>query len=451
MALATQDNRQTPPHDQEAEQSVLGAVLIDPSSISMASEHLNPKHFYYKENRLIFENMLELFQANEPIDILTLSSQLKKRKAFKDIGGRNYLSQLLEVVPTSANIEQYAKVVKDSAIKRELISLGSNLVRQAFKEEGSTKELLNLAERDVFALSQESVRRQFIPVRDLLTSSYEQLEKIMKSKGEMRGLPTGFGHLDNKLAGLNPSNLIIIAARPGIGKTTFALNIASHLCLEEKKTVGFFSLEMSKEELVDRLLVMEAKIDSWKLKTGKLNDEEMTKLTQAYGRLADANLFIDYTPALSITEMRTKARKLQIEKKLDMIIMDYIQLADPGRRTDSRVQEVSYISQGLKNIARELQLPVIALSQLSRAVEQRGEKRPQLADLRDSGAIEQDADIVMFLYRVEEDDELLPEGKRTIKCSLAKHRSGPTGDFDFIFKANELKFYEIEAREEGLV
>jgi len=436
MALATQDNRQTPPHDQEAEQSVLGAVLIDPSSISMASEHLNPKHFYYKENRLIFENMLELFQANEPIDILTLSSQLKKRKAFKDIGGRNYLSQLLEVVPTSANIEQYAKVVKDSAIKRELISLGSNLVRQAFKEEGSTKELLNLAERDVFALSQESVRRQFIPVRDLLTSSYEQLEKIMKSKGEMRGLPTGFGHLDNKLAGLNPSNLIIIAARPGIGKTTFALNIASHLCLEEKKTVGFFSLEMSKEELVDRLLVMEAKIDSWKLKTGKLNDEEMTKLTQAYGRLADANLFIDDTPALSITEMRTKARKLQIEKKLDMIIMDYIQLADPGRRTDSRVQEV---------------LPVIALSQLSRAVEQRGEKRPQLADLRDSGAIEQDADIVMFLYRVEEDDELLPEGKRTIKCSLAKHRSGPTGDFDFIFKANELKFYEIEAREEGLV
>jgi len=442
------ESNQTPPHDKEAEQSVLGAVLIDPSSISMASQNLNPKHFYFKENRLIYEAMLELFQNNEPIDILTLASQLKKRKAYKEVGGKNYLSLLLDVVPTSANIEQYAKVVKDSAVKRSLISLGSDLVRQAFKEEGAVVDLLNMAERDVFALSQESIRRQFIPVKDLLTSSYEQLEKIMKSGIKMRGLPTGFSRLDNILAGLNPSNLVILAARPGIGKTTFALNMASHLCLAEKKTVGFFSLEMSKEELVDRLLVMEAKIDSWKLKTGKLNDEEMTKLTQAYGRLADANLFIDDTPALSITEMRTKARKLQIEKKLDLIIMDYIQLADPGRRTDSRVQEVSYISQGLKNIARELQLPVIALSQLSRAVEQRGEKKPQLADLRDSGAIEQDADIVMFLYRAEEDEDLLPEGKRTLKCSIAKHRTGPTGEFDFIFKANELKFYELESREQ---
>ena len=442
------DNKQTPPHDQEAEQSVLGAILIDPTSVSMASQTLNPKHFYYRENQLIFEAMLSLFQDNEPIDILTLANQLKKQKAFKDIGGKAYLSQLVEIVPTSANIEQYAKVVKDSAVKRSLISLGSDLVRQAFKEEGGVNDLLNIAERDIFALSQESIRRQFIPVKDLLTASYEQLEKIMKSGVGMRGLPTGFAHLDNKLAGLNPSNLVIIAARPGIGKTTFALNIANYLCLEEKKTVGFFSLEMSKEELVDRMLVMEAQIDSWKLKTGKLNDDEMTRLTQAYGRLADANLFIDDTPALSITEMRTKARKLQIEKKLDLIIMDYIQLADPGRKTDSRVQEVSYISQGLKNIARELQVPVIAISQLSRAVEQRGGKKPQLADLRDSGAIEQDADIVMFLYRVEEDEELLPEGKRTLKCLIAKHRSGPTGEFDFIFKANELRFYELEHREE---
>ena len=427
---------------------MLGAVLIDPSSVSIASQTLSPKHFYYRENQLIFEAMLSLFQANEPIDILTLANELKKQKAYKDIGGKSYLSQLVEIVPTSANIEQYAKVVKDSAVKRSLISLGSDLVRQAFKEEGGVADLLNIAERDIFALSQESIRRQFIPVKDLLTASYEQLEKIMKSGVGMRGLPTGFSHLDNKLAGLNPSNLVIIAARPGIGKTTFALNIANYLCLEEKKTVGFFSLEMSKEELVDRMLVMEARIDSWKLKTGKLNDDEMTRLTQAYGRLADANLFIDDTPALSITEMRTKARKLQIEKKLDLIVMDYIQLADPGRKTDSRVQEVSYISQGLKNIARELQVPVIALSQLSRAVEQRGEKKPQLADLRDSGAIEQDADIVMFLYRAEEDDDLLPEGKRTLKCLIAKHRSGPTGEFDFIFKANELKFYELEHREE---
>jgi replicative DNA helicase len=340
------DNKQTPPHNSEAEQSVLGAILIDPESISLASQILHSKHFYFRENQLIFEAMLSLFQNNEPIDILTLSAQLKKQKTFKEIGGKTYLSQLLDIVPTSANIEQYAKVVKDAAVKRNLISLGSDLVRQAFKDEGNVSELLNFAERDIFALSQESIRRQFIPVKDLLTVSYEQLERIMKSGVGMRGIPTGFPRMDNKLAGLNPSNLVIIAARPGIGKTTFALNIASYLCLEEKKTVGFFSLEMSKEELVDRMLVMEARIDSWKLKTGKLSDEEMTRLTQAYGRLADANLFIDDTPALSITEMRTKARKLQIEKKLDLIIMDYIQLADPGRKTDSRVQEVSYISQG---------------------------------------------------------------------------------------------------------
>lgn len=442
------DNKQIPPHNSEAEQSVLGAVLIDPASISIISESLYPVHFYYKENQLVYEAMLVMFTQNEPIDILTLSNELKKQKAFKDVGGKAYLSQLLESVPTSANIEQYAKVVKDSAVKRSLITLGSELVRQAFNDEGSLTDMLNLAERDIFALSQQSIRRNFIPVKDLLTTSYEQLEKIMKSGIGMRGLPTGFSRMDNKLAGINPSNLVILAARPGIGKTTFALNIANYLCLEEKKTVGFFSLEMSKEELVDRLLVMEAHIDSWKLKTGKLTDDEMTRLTQAYGRLSDANLFIDDTPALSITEMRTKARKLQIEKKLDLIIMDYIQLADAGRRSDSRVQEVSYISQGLKNIARELQVPVIALSQLSRAVEQRGEKKPQLADLRDSGAIEQDADIVMFLYRTEDDDDLLPEGKRTLKCLLAKHRSGPTGEFDFVFKANELKFYELEHREE---
>jgi len=441
-------NQQTPPHHQEAEQSVLGAILIDPSSISILSESLRPAHFYYKENQIIFEGMLSLFQNNEPIDILTLINELKKQKKHKDMGGKTYLSELLEIVPTSANIEHYAKVVRDAAVRRSLISLGSDLVRKGFDDEGRIEELLNLAERDIFSLSQQSIRRNFIPVKDVLSTSYEQLEEIMKTGVGMRGLPTGYRRLDNKLAGLNASNLIILAARPGIGKTTFALNIASHLCLEEKKTIGFFSLEMSKEELVDRLLVMEAHIDSWKLKTGKLDEDEMTRLTQAYGRLADANLFIDDTPGLSITEMRTKARKLQIEKKLDMIVMDYIQLADPGRRSDSRVQEVSYISQGLKNLARELQIPVIALSQLSRQVEQRGERKPQLSDLRDSGAIEQDADIVMFIYRVEEDEDLLPDGKRTIKLSIAKHRSGPTGEFDFVFKANELKFYELEAREE---
>lgn len=438
-----------PPHNQEAEQSVLGAVLIDPSSISIISEILKSRHFYFRENQLIYDGMLSLYRENQPIDILTLANELKKQKTLKDTGGKAYFSQLVDGVPTSANIEHYAKVVREAALKRQVISVGSELVRSSFNDDGDVNEMLAKAETTIFALSQENVKRDFIPIKDILTSSYERLEEAVKSGVGMRGVATGFHKLDNKLAGLNPSNLIVIAARPSIGKTTFALNIANYLCLEEKKAVGFFSLEMSKEELVDRLLVMEAQIDSWRLRTGRLNNEEMSRVTEALGRLADANLYIDDTPGITVTEMRTKARKLQVEKKLDLIIMDYLQLADPGRKTDSRVQEVSYVSMALKNIARELKIPVIALSQLSRSVEQRGEKKPQLSDLRDSGAIEQDADIVMFLYRTDEDESLLPEGRKTIKVGIAKHRNGPTGEVDFIFKGDQLRFYEVEEREVG--
>lgn len=443
------ENNQLPPHNQEAEQSVLGAILIDPSSVSIVSEILKPKHFYFRENQLIYEGMLALYRENQPIDILTLANELKKEKTLKDSGGKAYFSQLIDSVPTSANIEHYAKVVREASLKRQVISVGSELVRNSFNDEGDVNELLSKAEQTIFSLSQENVKRDFIPIKDILTSSYERLEEAVKSGVGMRGVATGFHKLDNKLAGLNPSNLIVIAARPSIGKTTFALNIANYLCLEEKKAVGFFSLEMSKEELVDRLLVMEAQIDAWRLRTGRLNNEEMSRVTEALGRLADANLFIDDTPGITVTEMRTKARKLQVEHKLDLIIMDYLQLADPGKKTDSRVQEVSYVSQSLKNIARELKVPVIALSQLSRSVEQRGEKKPQLSDLRDSGAIEQDADIVMFLYRTDEDDSLLPEGRKTVKVGIAKHRNGPTGEVDFMFKGDQLRFFETEEREVG--
>lgn len=446
----SQDTAKLPPSNQEAEQSVLGAILIDPSSIGLIAEFFKPSHFYFKENASIYTSMLSLFHDNRPIDILTLSNQLKKDKQFQEIGGKAYLSQLFEIVPTSANIEHYARVVKESYIKRQIISVGSELVRKAFAEEANIGELLNRAESEVFSLSQQNVRRDFIPLRELLTPTYERLEEAVRAGIGLRGIATGFGRLDRKLAGLSPSNLIVLAARPSIGKTTFALNMALHIALVEKKSIGFFSLEMSKEELVDRLLVMDAHIDSWRLKTGKLNEEEMDKITESLGRLADINIFIDDTPGASITEMRTKARKLQVEKKLDIIIMDYLQLADPGRRTDNRVQEVSYVSQGLKNIARELQVPVIALSQLSRSVEQRGERRPQLSDLRDSGAIEQDADIVMFLYRTDENEELLPDSKRNIKVSIAKHRNGPTGELGFMFHGEQLRFYELEEREEGV-
>lgn len=446
------DSNKLPPQNQEAEQSVLGSILLDPACISLITEDLKTYHFYYKENSIIFDVMMKLYQENKPIDILTLSHELKKESSYKESGGKDYLSQLIEIVPTSANVEHYARVVKECSIRRQIITIGSDVVRKAFTEEGEVGEMINKVESEIFALSQQSVKRDFIHLKEILTESYERLEEVMKSGEGMRGVPTGYNRLDHKLAGLNAANLVILAARPSIGKTTFALNIAANICLQSKKAVGMFSLEMSKEELVDRLLVMEADIDSWKLRTGRLDEDEMGRLTEALGRLSEANLFIDDTPGISITEMRTKARRLKHEGKLDVLIMDYLQLADSGRRFDSRVQEVSYVSQNLKNIARELQIPVLALSQLSRQVEQRGEKRPQLSDLRDSGAIEQDADVVMFIYRTDDEvggeSSLMPEGKHPVKVYIAKHRNGATGEIDYLFRADRLKFFEMDTREE---
>jgi len=441
-----------PPHSIESEQSVLGSVLIDPSSISLVSEILKSIHFYDLKNRLVFDAMLGLFDKAKPIDLLTLEDQLKKQKQYTDAGGKEYITSLIDLVPTSANIEHYALIVRSAAIKREIISMGSRMVQRAFDEGGDVNELLNEAEAQLFALSQSHTRRDFQALRDILTESFERLEQVVKGGQGMRGVATGFRALDNKLAGMNPSNMIVIAARPSIGKTTFALNIANYLAVKEKKKVGFFSLEMSKEELVDRLLVMEAQLDSWKLRTGRLDSDEMNRLTSAMGRLAEAPIFIDDTPALSVNEMRTKARKIHMENKIDVLIVDYLQLAVPGRNTDSRVQEVSIVSQAMKNIARELKIPVITLSQLSSAVEQRGgDGRPQLSDLRDSGSIEQDADVVMFLYRADEDDDMLPDGKKAIKLYIAKHRNGPTGEINFIFQGEQLRFYEIDVRSDEAI
>lgn len=446
-----QDNRQ-PPQSIDAEQSVLGSILIDPPAISLAAELLRPDHFFDAANKSIFTAMLSLYDEGKPIDVLTLQDQLKSLKLFRESGGKEYILSLLEKVPTSANIEHYALIVKNTAIKRVIITIGTKMANQAQDEEGETIDaLLNTAEAELFALSQAHTKRDFLGLKDILVESYDRLQEIMKSGSGMRGVPTGFKKLDSKLAGLNPSNMIVVAARPGIGKTTFALNISLHAALHEHKTIGFFSLEMSKEELVDRLLVMEANLDSWKLRTGRLNEEERDRLTAAMGKLAQANIFIDDTPAISISEMRSKARKMHLEHKLDLIIVDYLQLATPGRQIESRVQEVSLVSQSMKNIARELSVPVISLSQLSRAVEQRGgDKKPQLSDLRDSGSIEQDADVVMFLSPADEDDSMMPEGKRSVRLSIAKHRNGPTGEIAMMFHAEQLQFYEIEEATDGL-
>ncbi|OGK12216.1 replicative DNA helicase [Candidatus Roizmanbacteria bacterium RIFCSPHIGHO2_01_FULL_37_16b] len=438
------DAMKVPPHDAEAEKSVLGAILIDSSAINLIAEFLKPEHFYLAEHQAIFSSMLVLFEKQQPVDLVTLADQLKLDGILKKIGGKSYLSDLINTVPTSAYIEHYGRIIVDHYVKRKLIELSSRLVEKSFDEKGDTKKLLDYAEVEIFALSQSHLRQDFIELKDILAESFERLEEFMKKGTHLRGVPTGFVDLDKKLAGMQDSNLLILAARPGIGKTTLALNIALHVATIEKLPVGFFSLEMSKEELVDRLLVGQADIDAWRLKTGRLSDDDYKKLTEAMGELSEAPIYIDDTPGASILEMRTKARKLMIEKHLKFIIVDYLQLADSGRRFDNRVQEVSFISQGLKNLARELKIPVMAVSQLSRAVEQRGTRKPQLADLRESGAIEQDADVVMFIYYEEESEDLLDQNKRLIKLYIAKHRNGPIGELDLMFRGDRVKFYGVE-------
>lgn len=443
MSIAS-DALRVPPHDPTAEKSVLGGVLVDPSSINLVAEFLKSEHLYSHEHQLIYSSMISLFEKQQPIDLVTLQNELKKQGTLKQVGGTSYLSDLINVVPTSAYIEHYANIVKDHYTKRKLIELASRMVEQAWSETTETKTLIDKAEQEIFALSQQHLHRDFIELKEVLTESFIRLEEFLKNGAKFRGLPSGYADLDTKLAGFQPSNLIVLAARPGVGKTTFALNMALNIAVREKAPVGFFSLEMSKEELVDRLLVGQADIDAWRLKTGKLTGDDYERLTTAMGELSTTPIFIDDTPGISILEMRTKARKLKVEKNLKLLIVDYLQLADAGRRFDSRVQEVSFVSQGLKNLARELQIPVIALSQLSRAVEQRGTKKPQLADLRESGAIEQDADVVMFIYQEDDTEDLLDTNKRMMKLSIAKHRNGSTGDIDLLFRGDRVKFFSVD-------
>lgn len=442
--MSSSDAVKVPPHDLSAEKSVLGAVLIDSSAINIVAEFMKPNYFYIPEHQMIFSAMLTLFEKQQPIDVVTLQDELKKEGNLKKIGGSTYLSDLINTVPTSAYIEHYGRIVKDHFAKRRLIELSSRMVEKAFEEKEDVKKLLDEAEVEIFALSQQHLHQDFVELKEILGESFERLEEFMKKGTHLRGVPTGFPDLDSKLAGMQNSNLLILAARPGIGKTTLALNMALHIATRDKIPVGFFSLEMSREELVDRLLVGAADIDAWRLKTGRLSDEDYKRLTEAMGELSEAPIFIDDTPGISILEMRTKARKLKIEKDIKLLIVDYLQLADAGKRFDSRVNEVSFVSQGLKNLARELRIPVLAISQLSRAVEQRGSRKPQLADLRESGAIEQDADVVMFLYYEEESEDILDQNKRLVKLYIAKHRNGPVGEMDLMFRGDRIKFYTVE-------
>lgn len=427
------------PYNEEAEKSVLGAILIDKDAINLVSGVLLPECFYNPTHTLIYECMLDLYEERKPIDLLTISSVLKKKKSSPITS--DFFNQLIEAVPTASNVEHYAQLVREQFTKRSLIQTGTDIAEMAFQEGRDVKEVLDKAESSVFSISQRFITRGFIPIKDTLAASFDKIDELHRKGAGLRGIKTGFTDLDNLLSGMQNANLLILAARPGQGKTAIMLNIAQNIAVKERIPLGIFSLEMSKEELVDRLLVSQADVDAWRLKTGKLSENDFTKLSEAMGHLADAPLFIDDTPGLSIMEMRSKARRLQLEHKIGLIVVDYLQLVDPGKHYDNRVQEVSLVSQSLKNLARELNIPVLAASQLSRAVEHRGERRPQLADLRESGAIEQDADVVMFLYRP--DTEVTGPTIPT-KLLIAKHRNGPTDEIDLLFRGDRIKFFGVE-------
>lgn len=428
-----------PPQSIEAEQSLLGALLIDKDAIINIAEILRPEHFYRTEQHgQIYNAILELFEKREPVDLITLTERLRQKGVLDKVGGVAYLTELINMVPTAAHVISYARIIKEHAMRRTLITSSTKFIQQAYDGDEEISDIIEECEQSIYALSQQHVNRDFIQLKDALAESFDRLDEIQRTSGKLRGVPTGFRDLDNKLAGLQDSNLIIFAARPGMGKTSFALNIAQYAAVNAGLQVGIFSLEMSKEELVDRLLVNQADIDAWKLKTGKLDEKDFDRISHAMGQLAEAQLFIDDTPGASLSEIRTKARRLKSEHGLKLIIVDYLQLIQTKEYADNRVQQVSMISQGLKNLARELKVPVLALSQLNRSVESRGIKRPELADLRESGAIEQDADVVMFIYRED------PENLEMVKLDIKKHRNGPTGEIDLMFRPDRVKFYGME-------
>lgn len=418
---------------------MLGSILIDNDAILAVSEFLRPEHFYELNNSKVYEAMLKLYENRTPIDIVTVSEKLRELKYLKKIGGKAFLSRLANEVPTSANVESYGQIIKSLSAKRELISAAGRISEKSFDEGMASPELLDFAEQEIFSLSQKHLKSVPSSLKEVLTASFDRLDELQKMGTGLRGIPTGFNHLDQLLAGMQDSNLIILAARPGVGKTAFSLNIARFVSVEKKIPTCVFSLEMSKEELVDRLLVRQGLIDAWKLKTGQLNDEDFASLSEAMGILAEAPLYIDDTPGLTVTELRTKARRLQVDKGIRFIVVDYLQLMH-GMSRDNRVQEVSEISQGLKNLARELKLPVLALAQLNRQMENRGGK-PRLSDLRESGSIEQDADVVMFLHR--EDEEV----REMVACSIEKHRNGPTGQFNLYFNGKQVSYFDVEKKE----
>ena len=437
-----------PPQNLDAEMSLLGAVLIDEETLADISEHVKPKDFYDKRHGMIYDSMITLYEKHKPVDLLTLTDELKRKKHLDEIGGSAYLTELTNYVPTAAHAEAYAEIVQQKAVRRRLIKASGDIAEMGYDEEESTQLLLERAEAELFAVSDQSTKQDLVALETILTDSFDRMEELHRNKGALRGVRTGYRDLDNMTAGLQRSDLIILAARPAMGKTTLVTHLAYNVATIAKQPVLFFSLEMSKEQLVDRMLSDASGVDSWNIRTGNLSDEDFSKLSEAMGEMAEAPIFIDDTPGVSVLEMRTKARRIAHEQPLGLIIIDYLQLMQGSGKSDgNRVQEVSEISRGLKLIARELDVPVIALSQLSRSVENRSPQIPQLADLRESGSIEQDADIVMFIYR---EAYYNPETERENVTDLiiAKHRNGPVGTVELYFHPERLRFMSLDRRHE---
>jgi replicative DNA helicase len=443
-----------PPQNIEAEASLLGCLMIDKDAIFKIADTLRPEDFYKDSHGLIYETMRELYSRHEPIDILTLTSKLEEKNKLEAVGGRTYISELGNTVATSAHIIHYSNIIQRKATLRRLLSASAEITELGYREDEEIEKLLDEAEQKLFGVSQKYLKNVFQPIDNLLTEAFDRIDELHKQSGKLRGLPTGFHDLDNLLAGLQKSDLVILAARPSVGKTSLALDIARQSAIISKVPIGIFSLEMSKEQLVDRMLCAQANVSLWRMRTGKLSDKEedndFSRIGEAMGRLSEAPIYIDDSASSNIMEIRTKARRLQVEKGLGLLIIDYLQLME-GRSShgDNRVQEVSEITRGLKGIARELNIPVLALSQLSRSAEMSRPAIPRLSHLRESGSIEQDADVVMFIYRKAADrgynyEELSESEKHTAEVYIAKHRNGPTGKVNLFFDEDTVSFKNME-------
>lgn len=444
-----------PPQNLEAEQSLLGSLLIDKEAMVRIADRVRTEDFYRDAHQKIYETMLQLYERHEPIDILSLGNRLEEQGLLQRIGGRAYLVELSNVVPTAANVVHYADIVQKKATLRRMIEAATEITRIGYEQNEDVEESMDRAERALFGVSEKFNKTTFVSIRSVLHEAFDRIDELHRDRGKLRGTPTGFRELDSLLAGLQKSDLVVLASRPSVGKTSLALDIARQMGIQTKVPVGFFSLEMSKEQLVDRMICAQANVDLWKLRTGRLSDrdDDFPRIGHALGELSEASIYIDDTPGLNVLQLRTKARRLKNEYGLGVLVVDYLQLMEgrSNRYSDNRVQEVSEISRGLKMIAKELNVPVLALSQLSRAVEQSKPAIPRLSHLRDSGSIEQDADVVMFIYRKTADrhyheEEIPPEERGIAEIHIAKHRNGPTGMIRLFFDKRRASFQNLELR-----